>query len=121
MRPVMNGGHNPNLNVHIRNNIFYQSGGVPYLICPSKGASKGIYGSNNLFYGSGAAPANTDITGSICKDPLFANVANQDFHLRSTSPARNAGVSTGVETDKDGILRDGQSRYDLGALQFIGP
>ena len=118
MRPVMNGGHNPNLNVHIRNNIFH---GVPYLICPSKGASKGIYGSNNLFYGSGAAPANTDITGSICKDPLFANVANQDFHLRSTSPARNAGVSTGVETDKDGILRDGQSRYDLGALQFIGP
>jgi hypothetical protein len=126
---IMNGGHNPDLNVRIRNNIFYQTAGVPYFtiynatggLCSETDNCPGIAGSNNLFYGNGPAPVSTKITNSVSANPLFINATSGDFHLAPTSPARRAGVNTARSTDKDGVLRGESPAYDIGAFQIVAP
>ncbi|MBS1824095.1 MAG: hypothetical protein JST93_02125 [Acidobacteria bacterium] len=113
---VANGGNNHSLKVRLRNNIIYQPRGVPYWTI--YGPDDGIQGTSNLFFGNGAPPSNPNMTRSLNADPQFANLSSFDFHLKSSSPARKAGVETGVPTDKDGNLRGGDSGIDLGALQY---
>jgi hypothetical protein len=115
---IKNGWQNHQLKIFIRNNIIYQQSGVPYLVCPEWGSCNGIYGSSNLFFGSGAAPSDTNLTNSVSKDPLLADLRRRDFHLSVGSPARSAGVATNVGIDKDGLERKG-SDYDLGPFQFV--
>ena len=79
---VINGGHNPNLKIRLRNNIFYEPSGTPYIL------GDRFSGSNNLFFGNGAAPKNPDLTNSITKDPLFTNPGAADFTVAPNSPAR---------------------------------
>jgi len=61
-------------------------------------------------------------TGNISTDPQFVNAAAGDLHLRSTSPAVNAGnssaVPAGVSTDLDGNPRIAGSAVDMGAYEF---
>jgi uncharacterized protein (TIGR03437 family) len=128
------GGGNPAVYLRVRNNIVDQTttslfpSGVPYLIVfnPSTGAvcadaanCNWIQGPKNLFYGSGPAPKNTNITGSVNADPKFVNLPQWNFHLQSNSPARNQGVSTGLQTDQDGVGQGGAEGYDIGAFQFV--
>ncbi len=113
---VMNGEHNPNLTVRVRNNIIYQTESVPYLV--DFGIANGIIGSNNLFCGSTAAANVPSVTESVMTDPLFANLLQNDFHLTQASPARGKGVETGLSFDKDGIKREGSGGCDIGAFQF---
>jgi len=35
-------------------------------------------------------------TSNVCADPLFANTASNDYHIQTTSPAKDAGKSTGM-------------------------
>jgi hypothetical protein len=120
--------------LRLRNNIVYRAttslfpSGVPYLIiwnpstgavCADTGNCTWIQGSNNLFYGSGPAPRNTNITGSVNTDPKFANLTQWNFHLQSSSPARNKGVNTGLQADQDGVASGGAEGYDIGAFQFV--
>ena len=117
---VENGGNNPNLSIQAVNNILDQPPGQPYIVSwigNSYSTSDGgaaITGSNNLFFGNGPAPGG--FTASLNADPQFVDVADYDFHLLATSPARNAGVNTGLATDFDGNARVGI--FDLGALAF---
>ena len=46
---------------------------------------------------------------------VFANTTNHDYHLAPGSPAINAGFSSGVLFDKDGVGRG--TPPDLGAYE----
>jgi hypothetical protein len=105
---VMNGGHNANLNIRLRNNIVLQGAGSPYVGGPR------INGTNNLFFGNGGPPS--ALQNSISRDPGFANTAQKDFHLTGASPARKAGAEGGPVADKDGHVR---TSADLGAFQYF--
>lgn len=111
---VMNGGHNPNLTVALRDNLVYEPMNIPYLV-PRAGAP-GIRGHNNLFYGSGSAPA---LANSLNSDPLWVNPFQGDFHLQNGSPARAAGVPSEADTDIDGMPRTPDGGIDLGAYQYV--
>lgn len=50
------------------------------------------------------------------KDPLFENIENWNYHLKSGSPAIDAGTATDVSTDLDGNARD--AKPDLGCYEF---
>ena len=106
---VQNGGVNPNLQIRVRNNILVQPNGIPYV-------NKGVVGTNNLLYG-GSGP--DTLTKSILKDPHFVNPGISDFRIKSTSPARKAGVETEASTDIDGFRRSSAVGIDLGAYQYV--
>ena len=112
------GGHNPDLTVRLRNNIVYQPRGVPYIV--NFGRPGNVGGSNNLFFGNGTPPSNANLAQSIASDPLFAGLADKDFHIGAGSPARRAGVETGATIDIDGNPRGGPAGYDIGAYQYAG-
>lgn len=128
------GGSNAAIYLRIRDNIIYQTttnlypSGVPYLtiwnpstksVCSASANCNWMRGSNNLFYGSGVAPKNPNITGSLNADPKFVNLAQFNFHLQSTSPARNQGINAGLQSDQDGTAQGGAEGYDIGAFQYV--
>ena len=96
---VMNGGHNPNLSIQVKNNIIFESGSIPYLIGPRAG----IRGYNNLFYGGASPSGFPQVMNTLRKDPLFANPGQNDFHLTPDSPARGAGAEVSDGFDHDGL------------------
>src|SRR5262249_45300381 len=53
-------------------------------------------------------------------DPKFADPAAFDFHLRSDSPAIDAGLALpGVGADYDGRARQRGGRVDIGAYEHL--
>ena len=123
-------GPNADIKVRLRNNLVYQTSGVPYFriykpgntaLCGNSENCPWVYGSNNLFYGVGAAPGSPNLTNTIGnKDPLLANLRTGDFRIAANSPARGAGVDTGLATDRFGAPRGGKNGFDIGAHQFSG-
>jgi hypothetical protein len=123
-----------NLNVQLRNDIFYQipGSGAPYLVlwdtsnpdsprvCAPKDDCSRVRGSNNLFFGSGPMASNlANITGSLDKDPQFANLSGHDFHLRAASPALAAGVPTPMFMEHDGLPVSHETGYPVGAYGYF--
>jgi hypothetical protein len=50
---------------------------------------------------------------------LFANAAGNDFHLSSTSPAKNRGTSVlAPPADREGLPRPAGAAIDIGAFEF---
>ena len=84
-----------------------------------------ITGEKNLWFGAGNGPEQT--SENINADPQFVDLGNFDFHLRSTSPAKDAGatvlpnnpyvIGNGRATDKDGVARPQGKAFDLGAYE----
>lgn len=109
------GEYSPNLIIELKNNIVSAESEEHYI--SEESTTSYIRGSNNLFFGAGNAPA--FLTGNILADPMFVNKAAADFHLRSGSPAINAGVSNFVYTDFDGVARPTGATHDLGAFEFV--
>jgi hypothetical protein len=116
---VGNGGNNANLQVHIRNNIIYDTNSnAPYWVNGST-SSNGVFGDNNIMFGLGVPPASSVITGTINSDPLFASITTPDFHLSSaSSPANGAGDKSTPASiyDHDGLSRP--SPPSVGAYEF---
>jgi hypothetical protein len=118
------GGGPATLIMRLRNNIAYQLAGEIYL----DGSKTQITGDKNLWFGAGAAPTQT--TNNIATDPLFANRSIGDYHITSTSPAKDVALTVvpnnsfepnpgpTIDTDKDGVLRAQGSAFDLGAYEF---
>lgn len=52
---------------------------------------------------------------------LFVDPANQDYHLKSGSPAGNAGtdLAPDVTTDLDGVARPQGSAFDIGSYESL--
>lgn len=60
-------------------------------------------------------------TGNIDTYPNFVSIAQQDYHLASSSPARNAGNNAAPELpsyDKDGSARIIDGTVDMGAYEY---
>ncbi len=119
------GGGPATLIMRVRNNIVYQLPGEIYI----DGSRTQITGDKNLWFGGGAAPAQT--TNNLNVDPLFASRTLGDYHITSTSPAINAGLTVvpsnsfepnpgpTLDTDRDGVLRAQGTAFDLGAYEFV--
>jgi hypothetical protein len=82
---------------------------------------------NATLWGSGAWAngidwdgAGTITTGSVnvWGEPAFMDPDNGDYHIRSNSAAKDAGVNAGVTTDIDGDTRPVGTYYDIGADEF---
>jgi hypothetical protein len=55
-------------------------------------------------------------TGNLDVDPVFVGSAENNFHLQSVSPARNAAdPAATLAVDFDGDARPQEGRSDLGA------
>jgi hypothetical protein len=114
-------GGGAGLTMRLRNNIVYQLPGEVYI----DGSKTQITGEKNLWFGAGSGPGET--SGNVGGDPLFIDLGKFDFHLRATSPARDAGaaalpnnpfiVGNGRSTDKDGVARPQGKAFDLGAYE----
>jgi hypothetical protein len=65
-------------------------------------------------------PQPTAIANNIVGDPLFVNLANRDYHLMPTSPARDAAMPATITTDHDfdGVARPQGPAPDVGAFEL---
>src|SRR5450432_1437553 len=111
--------------MNLRNNIAYQLPGEIYV----DGSLAQITGDHNLWFGLTGAPTQT--ANNLTTDPLFVNRAASDYHITSTSPAKDAGLTVlpgnpfvpnpgaTIGTDKDGVLRAQGTAFDLGAYEFF--
>ena len=102
-----------NLTMSARNNLVYSISGVSYISQLSGGI---MTGSDSLCFGNGPSPSG--FTGSVNSDPLFTNISGKDFHIQSTSPAIDAGLTVALPRDHDGISRPQGSAYDIGAYEY---
>ncbi|HET9283372.1 MAG TPA: choice-of-anchor Q domain-containing protein [Candidatus Angelobacter sp.] len=119
------GGGPATLITHLRNNIAYQNAGEVYI----DGSLSQITGDHNLWFGIGTGPVQT--SNNINADPQLANRSLGDFHLTSTSPAKDTGLTIvpnnpfvpnpgpTIGYDKDGVLRPQGTAFDIGAYEFF--
>lgn len=98
----------------LRNNLTYQLGSEVYI-----GKNSGNpTGSNNLWYGVGNGPSST--SSNVNANPSVTNAGSFDFHIGSSSPAKDAGTSIStLLTDKDGVTRPQGSTDDIGAYEYF--
>jgi hypothetical protein len=116
------GGGPRSLTMRLRNNIVQLLSGEIYL----DGNKSQISGEKNLWFGAGSGPGQTQ--GNINVDPQFMNTGGGDFHLRGSSPAKDAGAAIAPNnplvpgstqpTDKDGVARPQGKAFDLGAYEI---
>jgi hypothetical protein len=99
----------------IQNNLFVNSGNVQ--LGDDVLFSDVSIGYNGWFNtdSDSVFVAPSDVGGG---DPGFVNAADRDFHLTSTSPARDAGTNVGVSTDFEGDPRLWGNHPDIGADEY---
>lgn len=97
-------------------NLVDLASGENYLSTASVVAN--LAGSNDLFNGAGSPPAS--ITSAVNSDPQFVDPSQDNYQLQSSSPAIDAGTSTGNTPDILGTPRPQGNAYDIGAYEFNG-
>jgi parallel beta-helix repeat protein len=111
---------NGGTNNQVYNNTVYGNPGNGIDIFA--GAS-GTVVKNNIVYGNGGgisdAGTGTVLSNNVTTDPQFVNASANDFSLRASSPAINAGVTVSiVTTDMNGVARPQGAAYDVGAYEY---
>ncbi len=93
------------LNVIVNNNMVYGGGIISTLSAP----------------GVTLIPSEVSITNNLENtDPDFVNANRYDFHLQSSSPAINAGITLPkMANDFDGNSRPTTTRYTIGAYEYV--
>jgi len=112
------GSHTNNI---IRNNIFYNAGSLAQVDMPNLTGAGGNVFQNNLVYSTtggtiitfGASTftcaqtipsANIDGTAGAdsdtCTTPVFVNAGASDYHIQTSSPAKDAGTATGMPSGR---------------------
>ena len=103
-------------NIVIKNNIFDTSSGND--INAGSATSGAVLVSNNLYENTPSLSGVTD-SNAIIGNPLFVNPGS-DFHLQSTSPAIDAGLTLPeVTEDYEHNSRPQGSGYDIGAYEYV--
>jgi len=99
----------------IKNNIFYNAGSDYWTRFKD-----GLQASNNLIYHTDKIVNQSTYPNDIVnQDPLFVDISNYNFHLRSDSPAIDRGATlTDFSYDKDGISRPQGAAWDIGAYEY---
>ena len=101
---------------NLENNICYEISPFSYF---DGSIASGVTCSNNLFYGAGSTPSGCS-AAAVNANPQFAGLANFDFHLVSSSPAIDKGMSIANLTwDLDGTTRPQGAAFDIGAYEFF--
>ncbi len=107
--------------VTIRNNISYAEPNH-WAIGTLANPNTNLTVTNNLVYNEGGTEDvdHNISTGWIETDPLFNDASNNDFSLKSNSPAIDAGSTTGTQSlDFNSNTRD--ANPDIGAIEFSIP
>jgi hypothetical protein len=99
--------------IQYRNNIFY----IPNHQRAINEA--GIVHEYNLYYLGGASSIGIPLgPGEMIADPLFVDITNDDFRLKSGSPAIDAGVRLQHTQDYAGQVVPSGNTPDIGAFEF---
>lgn len=102
--------------ITLENNILYAEAGQDYYSF-GPGMHGGLLNTNhNLLYNAGDCP--TWDSGCMNADPLFASISAYDFRLQPGSPAIDAGLDTGHDSDFLGTDRPAGLSYDIGPIEF---
>ena len=97
----------------VKNNIFSKC--YDHAIIVNNGAAA-VTEDYNIFNSSTYSPVAAHDKYNV--DPGFVDSASGNFHLKSTSPAVDAGTAVPVATDYDGNARPINGTYDIGAFEF---
>jgi hypothetical protein len=111
----------PGTNQQVYNNTIYRNGGIGLQVAYG-GTHSAI---NNILYLNPTSikiysPAILNQSNNLTTDPGFEDAANGIFTLRSTSAARDKGVTlSGFNNDFSGVLRPQGAAWDIGAYEFV--
>ncbi|MFN7975197.1 MAG: choice-of-anchor Q domain-containing protein [Acidobacteriota bacterium] len=100
--------------ITLRDNVVVAGAGQQYYEFDVASSPASFAPANNLVFGAG--PCDPWDTGCTSQDPLFAGPS--DYHLQSTSPAIDAGVTTTVVRDHEGVPRPQGAAFDIGAYEY---
>jgi len=110
--------------IKVRNNIFYADSVISFSYASANPYDSGVgyEHSYNLIWSRIAKIFGTSgpkaHTGEISSDPLFRDLANFDFALKSNSPARSKGLNLGYAADFVNSPINTTGSVDLGAFAF---
>lgn len=83
--------------------------------------------SNNIYWSTDGTPlvqlkncSSLPSASSVKANPVFVSKANNNFHIQSTSPAREKGVTgSGFSRDLDQVLVPKENRVEIGSYEYV--
>ncbi|HZK93070.1 MAG TPA: choice-of-anchor Q domain-containing protein [Prolixibacteraceae bacterium] len=102
-------------NASIKNNIFVIANGITAF-------NRNAPSTYNIFYSADGSVQNPKGfalgQNEIVTDPQLVDIAKQNYHLKSTSPAIDEGIDCGYNLDLDGAVVPQGSSPDMGAYEL---
>jgi len=107
-------------NINVKNNIITNTFWTKTMRFPSSAEAHHFNISHNLVFNESIVTNSSLFKNGIVADPKYVDRLIHNYHIKSTSPARDAGTITGLPFgaiyDKDDVLRG--SLIDIGAYEY---